>query len=58
MHPHSLQGYVIGVVIVFAFLIALVWLIRGAAEARTVGTFALGFLAGMLSMYIAVHIYP
>ncbi len=51
---YSLTGYVIGVVIALAVCIA--WFAGGAPRFKTVAAFAIGFLAGMLSMYIKLRI--
>ena len=49
---NSLSRYAIGVVIALAVMLALTWVVGGEARFKISGVFALGFLAGMLSMYI------
>ncbi|MGH7204483.1 MAG: hypothetical protein ACREHC_08660 [Candidatus Levyibacteriota bacterium] len=56
MKKSSLAVYVTGVVIVITLVNCIVWFIN-PAELRSVMTFSLGFLIGMLAMYIAVHLY-
>jgi hypothetical protein len=48
----SLFNYVIGVVVALAVMLALTWVLGGEARFRTALVFSLGFLAGMLSMFI------
>ncbi len=57
MNRPSLQGYVIAVVLVMLIVVGVIWLLRGAQTARTTIVFFVGFLVGMLAMYIAVHVY-
>jgi hypothetical protein len=57
MKKVSLGVYVGCVVVVLAILNYLVWHIGHFGEGPTVTTFSLGFLLGMLAMYIAVHLY-
>ena len=57
----TLTPYVVGVVIALAIAVSIVWYVGGPARARATIVFALGFLAGMLSMYIKMRIlgaYP
>jgi hypothetical protein len=49
---NSLARYAIGVVAALAVMLVLTWLVAGEAHVKTSLVFALGFLAGMLSMYI------
>lgn len=57
MKKYPLSLYVSSVVIVFTILNLAVWFIYGGTELKSVMTFSLGFLLGMLAMFIAVHIY-
>lgn len=56
MKKTSLAVYVIGVVIVIT-LVNFIIGYTNPSEVRSVMTFSLGFLLGMLAMYIAVHLY-
>ena len=49
---NALFKYAIGVVVALAVMLALVWAVGGEARVKTALAFALGFLAGMLSLYI------
>ena len=56
MQKPSLIRYVIGVAVVWAVILGVMWFVSPANFA----TFALicsGFALGMLAMYIAVHVY-
>jgi hypothetical protein len=55
-HPPLIR-YVVAVLIVWAIVLCLAWLIGGIARFKIVAVFCAGFLFGMLAMYIAVHIY-
>ncbi len=58
MNPsHSLTVYVIGVIIVLAVVNGITWLVGGMGRFRTMELVSLGFLLGMLAMYIAMHVY-
>jgi len=57
MKKYPLGLYVVAVIIVLAIVNYLIWLERGAAGLRLMEIFSIGFLAGMLAMYIAVHVY-
>jgi hypothetical protein len=57
MKRYSLWVYVIGVIIALAIVNWLAWLVGGAAQLGTAELVSLGFLLGMLAMYIAVHLY-
>jgi len=48
----SLIRYGIGVVVALALMLAVTWAVGGEARFKTALVFALGFLAGMLSMFI------
>ena len=50
MKQYSLWMYVVGVVVVLA-------IVNLIAMSQSVAIFSGGFLAGMLAMYIAVHLY-
>ena len=56
MKKSSLAVYVIGVVIAIV-LVNFIVLFINESEVRSVMIFSLGFLLGMLAMYIAVHLY-
>ena len=57
MEKSPLSHYVIAVVIVLALVNCLHWYLGGEARLKTVGSFSIGFMLGMLAMYIAVHLY-
>jgi hypothetical protein len=49
--------YVVAVLIVWAIVLCLAWIIGGIGRFKIVAVFCAGFLFGMLAMYIAVHLY-
>jgi len=49
--------YVIGVTVVWAVILGVVWFIGDPARFSTLVYVCLGFALGMLAMYIAVHVY-
>ncbi len=49
---NALSSYVIGVFVALTVMLALSWVVGGEARFKIAVVFALGFLAGMLSMYI------
>jgi hypothetical protein len=53
----ALTTYLAAVVIVMAVLIGIRWLIAGGAGAGKTLIFCVGFLFGMIAMYIALHVY-
>ncbi len=53
---HTLTTYVVAVIIVMAIVIGVFWL-TGDARTQRVLTFFIGFICGMIAMYIAVHVY-
>lgn len=57
MKRFPLSLYVTGVIIVLAVINCIAWFADGGIKFRAIETFSLGFLMGMLAMYIAVHIY-
>ena len=57
MKKYPLSVYVVGIVIVLALGNYLTWSFGGAAKQLGFAVFSGGFLFGMLSMYIAVHLY-
>ena len=57
MKRYPLSLYVTGVVIVLVIVNCIAWFAFGGTHAGSIGIFSLGFLMGMLAMYIAVHIY-
>jgi hypothetical protein len=52
----TLTSYGIGVVIVFAILNSIAWLV-GAPWLHDLNVFSAGFVLGMLGMYIAAWLY-
>jgi len=52
----TLTGYYIGVLVVFAILNVIAWLVD-APRLYGLGVFSAGFLMGALGMYIAAHLY-
>jgi amino acid transporter len=48
---------VIGVTVVWAVLLAVMWFLGDIARFQTFALVCLGFALGMLAMYIAVHVY-
>ena len=49
--------YVIGVIVALAIVNYISWLIGGSTRLQEVEWVSMGFLLGMLAMYIAVHLY-
>jgi hypothetical protein len=49
--------YVIGVAVVWAVILGVMWFLGGIARFQTFALICLGFALGMLAMYIAVHVY-
>jgi hypothetical protein len=54
---YPLWLYVIGVVIVLAIINCIARFVGGEAKFGAIEIFSLGFLMGMLAMYVAVHVY-
>jgi hypothetical protein len=54
---NTLTAYMIGVLIVWAAIFAAGYLVHGLTPGRPVLHVFAGFLLGMLSMYIATHVY-
>jgi len=54
---YPLTLYVVGVIIVLAIINGIAWFAYGGVNFKAIESFSLGFLMGMLAMYIAVHIY-
>ena len=52
-----LTVYIIGVAVVWAVLLAVMWFLGDIARFQTFALVCLGFMLGMLAMYIAVHVY-
>ena len=52
----TLTGYAIAVVIVFAILNGIFWLV-GNSRLHELNVFSAGFVLGMLGMYIAAWLY-
>jgi hypothetical protein len=49
--------YVIGVAVVWAVLLGVMWFLGDMARFQTFALVCLGFALGMLAMYIAMHVY-
>jgi peptidoglycan/LPS O-acetylase OafA/YrhL len=49
--------YMIGVAVVWAVLLAVMWFLGDIARFQTFALVCFGFALGMLAMYIAVHVY-
>ena len=49
--------YVIGVAVVWAVLLAVMWFSGNLARFQTFALVCFGFALGMIAMYIAVHVY-
>ena len=52
-----LSVYVIGVAVVWAVILGVMWFLGDIARFQTFALVCLGFALGMLAMYIAVHVY-
>ena len=57
MKRYPLSLYVVGVMVALAIINYIAWLTGGAEKLGTMELFSVGFLLGMLAMYIAVHVY-
>ena len=57
MHKRPLYVYVIGVAVVWAFILCLAWFTVIPARFDELALVCEGFALGMLAMYIAVHLY-
>jgi peptidoglycan/LPS O-acetylase OafA/YrhL len=49
--------YVIGVAVVWAVILGVMWFLGDIAHFQTFALVCLGFALGMLAMYIAMHVY-
>jgi len=49
--------YVIGVAVVWAVILGVMWFLGDIARFQTFALVCFGFALGMLAMYIAVHVY-
>jgi hypothetical protein len=49
--------YVIGIAVVWAVILGVMWFLGDIARFQTFALVGLGFALGMLAMYIAVHVY-
>lgn len=56
-NKRPLYVYVIAVVVVWAVILGIVWSLGDIARFHTFALVCLGFVLGMLAMYIAVHLY-
>jgi hypothetical protein len=52
----SLGVYVIGVIVALVMVNSIVWYMGRLEELKSVELLSVGFLLGMLAMYIAVHL--
>ena len=57
MEKAPLARYVVAVLVVWTVILCVMWFAGDRARFRAVATFCAGFLAGMLAMFIAVHVY-
>jgi len=57
MQKRPLYVYVIAVVIVLGIVNYIAWMTGGETKLQTSELVSLGFLLGMIAMYIAVHLY-
>ena len=57
MKKRSLWVYVIGVIIVLIICNWITFMVGGSNKVLKVEIFSAGYVVGMLSMYIAVHLY-
>ncbi len=57
MTKYPLSQYVIAVIVVLILLNTTIYFVLGKEKFLGVAKYSLGFLLGMLAMYIAVHIY-
>lgn len=57
MKKRPLYLYIIGVIIALALVNYFSWLLGGETRLQTARLVSVGFLLGMLAMYIAVHLY-
>ena len=55
---HTGQAYVIGVAMVAAVILCAAWFLGGGVNFKGAVSLCLMFAKGMLSMYIAQHVYP
>jgi len=49
--------YVIGVTVVWVVILGALWFLGDIARFQTFALVCLGFVLGMITMYIAVHVY-
>lgn len=57
MKKRPLNVYVMGVIIALIVINYVAWITGGETKLHMAELVSLGFLLGMLAMYIAVHIY-
>ena len=57
MNKHPLYVFVIAVAVVWTVILGTVWSLGDTARLRTFASVGGGFAIGMLTMYIAVHLY-
>ena len=57
MRTHSLLTYVIAVVVVLAVVNVGFWYHGDTGRQHSVAVFSVGFMMGMLAMWIAFHVY-
>ena len=57
MKKPPLGRYIIGVIVALVIVNLISWFIGGETRLHAVELVSVGFLLGMLAMYIAVHLY-
>jgi hypothetical protein len=57
MNKRPLYVYVIGVAVIWAVILGVIWFMGDVARFRMFAWVCGGFALGMLAMYIAVHLY-
>ena len=57
LRMRTLTGYGVAVILVFAVLNGIAWLMGWPARLRLLPVFSAGFVLGMIGMYIAARVY-
>jgi hypothetical protein len=57
MNKRPLSVYVIGVAVMWAVILGVMWFLGDMARFQKFAFVGFGFALGMLAMYIAVHLY-
>jgi hypothetical protein len=52
-----MSRYVVGVLVAWALVLGISWLVGGSEHFRTAALVCGGFFLGMIAMFIAVHFY-